>query len=207
MCGQGGQMARVRDPKQERGVETRQRILEAGFASFSLKGLHGTNSREIAAAAGVSIGTFYTYFKDKRQLFIELIHTHCGKILNVLNTFQVEHYLDKEPREVVRTLISAVWALHDSVYPLNQKAMVLRQMDPEIDRIIGEQEEEIMRRLLKVLQAAQTKLRVGDMETAAWLLGWIIKEVMFSAHRDNLKADNPRLLDELVDLVARYLFA
>jgi AcrR family transcriptional regulator len=200
-------MAKTRNPIQERGVETKLRILEAGFASFSLKGLHGTNSREIAAAAGVSIGTFYTYFKDKRQLFIELIHTHCGKILNVLETFQVQDHLGKEPREVVRTLICAVWELHDSVYPLNQKAMALRQMDPEIDRIIAEQEEAILRRLLSVLQAAQAKLRIRDMQTAARLVGWIIEGVMFSAHRANLKADNQQLLEELVDLVSRYLFA
>jgi AcrR family transcriptional regulator len=200
-------MAITRNPIQERGVETKLRILEAGFASFGLKGLHGTNSREIAAAAGVSIGTFYTYFKDKRQLFIELIQTHCGKILEVLNTFQVEDYQGQEPREVVRTLIRAVWVLHDSVYPLNQKAMALRQMDPEIDRIIAEQEEAIMRRLMLVLQGVQDKLRVRDMETAAWLVGWIIKEAMFSAHQANLKADNPQLLDELADLVSRYLFA
>lgn len=200
-------MAKVRDPKQERGLETKLRIIAAGFAGFSRKGLHGTNSREIAAAAGVSIGTFYTYFKDKRQLFIELIQTHCGKILEVLNTFQVENHQGQDPREVVRTLICAVWALHESVYPLNQKAMALRQMDPDIDRIIAEQEEAIMRRLMLVLQGVQDKLRVKDMETAAWLVGWMIKEVMFSAHRANLKADNPQLLDELADLVSRYLFA
>ena len=76
-----------------------------------------------------------------------------------------------------------------------------------IDRIIAEQEEAIMRRLMLVLQGVQDKLRVKDMETAAWLVGWIIKEVMFSAHRANLKADNPQLLDELADLVSRYLFA
>lgn len=197
---------KVRDPKQERGVETKMRILKAGFDSFGLKGLHGTNSREIAAAAGVSIGTFYTYFKDKRELFIELIHTHCGKIQNVLNDFPVEEHLGRPPRDVVHTLISAIWALHDSVYPLNQKAMALRQMDPEIERIIGEQEEAIMQRLLLVLQAAQAKLRVRDMETAAWLVGWIIKEVMFSAHQANLKAGHQQLLDELADLVSRYLF-
>lgn len=199
-------MARQGKPKKHRCTETKNQILAAGFHLFGRKGLHGTNSREIAAAAGVSIGSFYTYFKDKRHLFIELITVHCSMIMAVLNNFQVADYLDKDPREAVHTLITAVWALHDSVYPLNQKAMALRESDPEIDRIIDEQEQAINQRLLLLLKAAEARLRVRDTQTAAWLVDKIILEVMHGVSRTNPSAKNDHIMNELVDLICRYLF-
>ncbi len=199
-------MARSKKPKQIRGVETKQRILRAGIDLFSQKGLHGTNSRQIAAAAGVSIGSFYTYFKDKRLLFIELIRSHCSEILNVLKNFSTEAYLDKDPREAVFILIEAVWQLHTSVYPLNQKAIMLRDIDPEIDAIITEQEEAIVRRLVEILKRAESRLRVQDLEMAAWLVDRIIIEVMHSDSRVKPRAERERVVREVVDMVSRYLF-
>lgn len=201
-------MAKTKKSKQNRGLETKRCILQAGFELFSQKGLHGTNSREIAAAAGVSIGSFYTYFKDKRLLFIELIRSHCGNILNVLNNFPVEAYIDKNPREAVFTLIHSIWTLHMSVYPLNQKAVALRELDPEIDTIIHEQEEAIGQRLVELLKGAQaeSRLRIQDLETSAWLVDLIIVEVMHSTSRLKPRAERDRIVNELVDMISRYLF-
>lgn len=199
-------MVRSKKPKQNRGLETKQRILQAGFELFSQKGLHGTNSREIAATAGVSIGSFYTYYKDKRLLFMELIRSHCSKILKVLNNFSVEAYLEKDPREAVHTLIQSVWMLHTSVYPLNQKAIALREIDAEIDMIIREQEEAIVQRLVEILQGAESKLRIQDLETAAWLMDRLIIEVMHSDSRQKPIAERDRIVNQLVDMISRYLF-
>lgn len=201
-------MGRSKKPKQIRGLETKKRILQAGFKLFSQKGLHGTNSREIAATAGVSIGSFYTYYKDKRLLFIELIRYHCGEILNVLNNFSAEAYRDKDPREAVFSLIHSVWTLHTSVYPLNQKAVALREIDTEIDTIIHEQEEAIGQRLVEILKWAQaeSRLRIQDLETSAWLLDRIIIEVMHSTSKLKPGAERDRIVNELVDMFTRYLF-
>jgi AcrR family transcriptional regulator len=198
----GGQ----RKPKQLRGIETQTQILTAGFDLFGRKGLHGTNSREIAAAAGVSVGSFYTYYKDKRQLFIELIHAHCGDILEVLNRFRVEEHLDDDPRGVVHRLIATIWDLHDAVYPLNQKAITLRETDPEIAHIIDEQERAIAKRLLALLTAVVPRLRVRDMETAAWLVVRIIIGVMLGVSRAKPSAGKERMVEEMTDVICRYLF-
>ncbi len=63
---------KVRIPRQKRGIETKGRIIQAARGLFSRKGFHGTNSKEIASAAGVSIGSFYSYFQDKKALFLEV---------------------------------------------------------------------------------------------------------------------------------------
>jgi AcrR family transcriptional regulator len=62
----------VRDPVQTRGIKTKGRIIEAGRDLISERGYYNVTADEIAAAAGVSVGSFYAYFADKRTLFIAL---------------------------------------------------------------------------------------------------------------------------------------
>jgi AcrR family transcriptional regulator len=55
-----------------RGVphETRARLLAAAADLFNREGFYGTDSNEIAKAAGYSTGVFYKHFKDKREIFL-----------------------------------------------------------------------------------------------------------------------------------------
>ena len=52
---------------------TRQRIVEAGTELFAREGLHPVTSARIAKAAGVAAGTFYLHFRDKKELFREIV--------------------------------------------------------------------------------------------------------------------------------------
>lgn len=54
-------------------AQTRARLREAGKALLAANGLHGVTSHDIAREAGVATGTFYLHFKDKQQLFREII--------------------------------------------------------------------------------------------------------------------------------------
>lgn len=63
---------RVRIPKQRRSRERKQRIMDTALALSLRRRPAGTSSNEIARQAGVSIGTFYSYFEDKRSLFLEI---------------------------------------------------------------------------------------------------------------------------------------
>jgi DNA-binding transcriptional regulator YbjK len=47
---------KTRIPRQNRSVQTRDKIIIAALELFSEKGFHSTNSKEITARAGVSIG-------------------------------------------------------------------------------------------------------------------------------------------------------
>ncbi len=72
-------MSKVRTPKQHRGIQTKNRIMKAAFQLFAKKGIHGTNSKEIVEKAGVSIGSFYSYFKDKKTLLLEMLEDYLDR--------------------------------------------------------------------------------------------------------------------------------
>ena len=58
----------VRVPQQKRSIEKKQRIIEAGYSMFIKKGYFDTNTAEIAREAGLSTGSVYAYFSDKKDI-------------------------------------------------------------------------------------------------------------------------------------------
>ena len=61
----------IREPKQQRAIEKKEKIIEAGFNLICKNGYYNTNTAEIAKEAGVSTGIVYQYFKDKYDVLIE----------------------------------------------------------------------------------------------------------------------------------------
>ena len=65
--------ARSLGPTTARGEATRQRVLEAAEQVFGARGYHGASVTEITRAAGVAQGTFYLYFRGKKEIFLDLV--------------------------------------------------------------------------------------------------------------------------------------
>jgi AcrR family transcriptional regulator len=57
---------------EKRRRDTREKIIRTARDLFSKKGYHNTQVMDIVNDIGMSAGTFYNYFKDKRELFLEI---------------------------------------------------------------------------------------------------------------------------------------
>lgn len=62
--------------------ETKRKLLEASKQIICEKGLANTSVEEITGAAGVSKGTFYTYFRQKEEVVYELSRCMFCEILD-----------------------------------------------------------------------------------------------------------------------------
>ncbi len=58
----------------------RRRILEAAEELFGRSAYEATTVQQIAAAAGIATGSFYRYFRSKRELLIELLRHLNGEL-------------------------------------------------------------------------------------------------------------------------------
>lgn len=102
-------MADTRIPVQKRSIEKKEKIVTAGFELFCEKGYYKTNTIEIAKRAGVSTGALYSYFSDKRQIFIESFHQYLEsiskKLLHRLNIclcpFNLSTFIEKWVNEYI----------------------------------------------------------------------------------------------------------
>lgn len=59
-------------PKQARSIARRQVLLDHGVGLFNAKGLDDISIQEITQAVGFSTGSFYSYFADKTEYFVEV---------------------------------------------------------------------------------------------------------------------------------------
>jgi len=125
-------------------MDTREKILLAAYRCFSRRGFMGATTKEIARQAGTSEVTLFRHFKNKRELFEE-----------VLNRFSVLPDIEKiapngggakevaleilkslkEKRCFIKILLSEV-----SLYPKEVRAIYerfLERLDSLIARILG----------------------------------------------------------------------
>lgn len=60
-------------PETEIRDKRKQQIKDAAFKVFLEKGYQQTRIQDITTEAGISTGTFYLYYKDKRELFMDTV--------------------------------------------------------------------------------------------------------------------------------------
>ena len=66
-------MKRQRLTREQSKDQTRQRLLDAAQAIFMKKGFVAASVEDIAEAAGYTRGAFYSNFRSKPELFLELL--------------------------------------------------------------------------------------------------------------------------------------
>lgn len=69
-------------PATSRGRRTRAALVQAGRELFEELGFDNTRIDHVATRAGVSHGTFYTYFETKESLLREIVHTVVDDIFS-----------------------------------------------------------------------------------------------------------------------------
>ncbi len=85
----GTNSARVRKGRTQAfqgiGREQKRRfILNAAAAAFGARGFHAVTVKDIAGRAGIAHGTFYLYFKDKKDVYRELSRELQSRIVEVV---------------------------------------------------------------------------------------------------------------------------
>lgn len=86
---QEGQGGRIKDLPHMKDAATttmakdrkRNEIVKAAIQVFSQKGYHRTKVQDITNSIGISTGTFYIYFENKRALFVEVVDDVVRSIL------------------------------------------------------------------------------------------------------------------------------
>ncbi len=63
----------TKQPQTDRGRRTRQKLIDAAAGEFGEKGFHDASIVGITGRAGTALGSFYTYFDSKHEIFRSLV--------------------------------------------------------------------------------------------------------------------------------------
>jgi AcrR family transcriptional regulator len=200
---------RVRIPKQARSRRTRERTLEAAATCFEELGYDETTTAAIARRAGVSVGSVYDYFEDKRAILLELLHSTVEVVADmVVQGLAAERWQGGDPKSSVRQLIYLVFTAR-RVQPGLQRILWERFFkDPEFRAAM----EAIEARVRGAIQARLTALhdagmlRVRDVRTASFVIQvaaeWISSRLLLASEAIDVDA----AVETCSDMFCRFLF-
>ena len=133
----------VREPQQERSIEKKNKIIQAGYDLFSEVGYYGTNTAEIAKRAGVSTGIVYGYFTDKRDILICVLEIYLDKVVEPL--FKTFNSL-KAPLDInalVQKVIDEVIKIHKRNNKIHEALHSLSSSDEAVNTKFIELEDKL----------------------------------------------------------------
>lgn len=203
---------KARTPTRERGIATREKLVNAAWQLFTDKGYFKTNAKDIAMRAGVATGSFYAYFNNKKELIIELLRRFYkdGTEKMLLNYKQhtdtmLTNDIDAQ-KNFVRLCIKSLKDSHEINPVFLRDIAVLILMDDEVGEVNREEEEKIFSYLMRLLQQHKQYIRVDDLHAASVMLFRISDEMIhrIRLHKEDINAEH--LLRELEEMICRYLF-
>jgi AcrR family transcriptional regulator len=141
----------ISEPKQQRSIEKKRRIVEAGFKLFCEKGFYKTNTAEIAKEAGVSTGIVYRYFSDKKAIYMECLPMFFDAfytavyidIKKLVPPFDYETVLNK----IIDSLVDA----HNYSKDAHEEILVMMHSDSDIKDFFNKAYKEMNKQLAEVL--------------------------------------------------------
>ena len=122
----------IREPIQKRSIETKEKIIEAGFDLICNDGYYKTNTSKIAKKAGVSTGIIYQYFKDKKDILLSGLDKYADDIfypmLNISNVkFDKENFID-----IIKNMINKYISNHKLSKTAHEEITAMAHSDKDV---------------------------------------------------------------------------
>jgi AcrR family transcriptional regulator len=178
------------------GIKTKEKVLSAAMKVFSAYGYQGASIRTIARAAGISVGGVYLYFRNKEELYLNLIRDRIEE--QVLSTRETVASAGS-PEDGLRAFIS----LHLE-YGINNKELILINIrehrfafSSEIRRKFLRSQIELLKKILNQ-GIADEAFRACNTEEAAKVIMATLRGVVLSMVLDGERAITEKGLCDLI---------
>ena len=141
----------VREPVQKRSIETKDKIIEAGFDLICNDGYYKTNTSKIAKKAGVSTGIVYQYFKDKKDILLSGLDKYADDIfypmLNMSNIkFDKNNFAD-----IMKDMIAKYIGNHKLSKTAHEEITAMTHSDKDIAYFFYKREMDMTHKIVSAL--------------------------------------------------------
>ena len=195
------------EPKQNRSRNTKKKIIEASVKLFSKKGYRDVTTHEIAAEAGISIGSFYNYFDDKKDALFAALESLSDDIQYVIQETVTELESKATEEEVILELVNMSIEAHRRNAGLAKIVEELRYSDPDIRKYSEDFQKNFSNLLQFLLSVLEMKrgIEIEDIETKAKILMVVVEALCHENIFHDLGIDDQVLAGEIKDLITKYI--
>ncbi len=193
-------------PKQKRSRRTRQRLVRAATRLFSEKGYERTTTNHIAKRAGVSVGTFYKYFLDKRSVFLEIYHDYSLEIEKTIHAeLDPQKWQGIDFHAGIHSLVRTAFQSHKRDPGLQHAFAQIAMKDPEFRDVRNQIRAQLRKPLKRLIENRRGEIRVRNIPLAAFLIDEAVEACLHSSITTNAPFAEEELITELANMVIGYL--
>lgn len=198
----------VREPVQDRAVRTKENIIEAGKKLFSERSYHDVMADDIAGEAGVSVGSFYAYFKDKRDLFLTIIDRYMAEITSVAKGGVKVFTSLKETSlgDTVRKIVEIMVASHKESPLFLKESLRMSLYDKDIEILMkGKIDSQVRDFITEALLSSGIFDSREKVETVAYVIYYASEGVIHELVLGSSEIDEGEVIEELSRLFTCYI--
>ncbi len=182
--------------------ERRLSILNAAKEMFAINGYHDTSISDIIKRADIARGTFYLYFKDKREIFDALFDQLLQRINESLIRVVISQD-QKPPMEQIEENLHRIFqlAMNDP-----ELARILFRHAPGLDSITDQKIEGFYNKIASLIEDALSLgekmniIKKGDFKLVSIFIMGGVKEIMDKITRpENHMPQIDKIIKELID--------
>ncbi len=131
---------KVRKPTQKRSLEKYEKIIDAGFKLFNERGYYNITTVDIAKKADVATGSLYSYFEDKKDIYIQVLKRVSNNFLYPTKEFWKQYKnLDLQDMEKVKNIfklfLELIMNCHNFTKLFHDDLTALELLDKDIATI------------------------------------------------------------------------
>ncbi len=128
----------IREPRQERSIEKKNKIVRAGYELFSEVGYYATNTAQIAKRAGVSTGIVYGYFKDKRDILLDVLKIYVDSAFSPVLELMDSLIFPVDLHSLACEVLTKATEIHQKNANIHEALHSMSHSDEEVNaRFIG----------------------------------------------------------------------
>jgi AcrR family transcriptional regulator len=194
-----------KEPRQARAQATVNAILEATVQVLDREGLEAATTTRVAEVAGVSVGSLYQYFSHRDAILNALQDREFERALGMLGDVLANANLAKNPRETVSAAVQGLASLYRASPGLHRVLAIEGLRVAKADRV-HDFDARVLSIVRHFLAATDAPIRRDNVDAAAFITIQSVRATMLAHLLERPPGiDESALLDELVDLVLRYL--
>jgi len=200
-------MGETRQPRQTRSQATKEKILESANRLFCERGYYQITTNHIAMAAGVSIGSLYSYYKDREEILADILKQFDSSLNRALDDLSHEKELCRSDiRLWVQRVIERMASLRRPIRELYDQLRSLRYSNPRVTEVLQQQKARETEIIIEYLRLNRTMVRVEDLDVAAFVVQGMIEVVVDEMVSPEGGRDQSKILEATVEAICRYLF-